>query len=67
VELAGTNGETTTTQGLNGLGQRCQKYYEAGARLAKWRAVLKIGSNEWLSMKMHMVLLDTQSYARRMA
>ncbi|CAN1357090.1 Fructose-bisphosphate aldolase, cytoplasmic isozyme, partial [Linum perenne] len=45
VELAGTNGETTTT-GLDGLGQRCAKYYEAGARFAKWRAVLKIGPNE---------------------
>ncbi|CAM8878855.1 hypothetical protein QQ045_005066 [Rhodiola kirilowii] len=45
VELAGTDGETTT-QGLDGLAQRCQKYYEAGARFAKWRAVLKIGANE---------------------
>ncbi|CAB4317624.1 unnamed protein product [Prunus armeniaca] len=45
VELAGTNGETTT-QGLDGLGERCKKYYEAGARFAKWRAVLKIGPNE---------------------
>ncbi|XP_023881864.1 fructose-bisphosphate aldolase 6, cytosolic [Quercus suber] len=45
VELAGTNGETTT-QGLDGLAQRCQKYYEAGARFAKWRAVLKIGPTE---------------------
>ncbi|KAJ4971467.1 hypothetical protein NE237_004566 [Protea cynaroides] len=45
VELAGTNGETTT-QGLDGLAERCQKYYEAGARFAKWRAVLKIGSTE---------------------
>ncbi|KAL6141811.1 hypothetical protein ACLB2K_060097 [Fragaria x ananassa] len=45
VELAGTNGETTT-QGLDGLGARCAKYYEAGARFAKWRAVLKIGPNE---------------------
>lgn len=45
VELAGTNGETTT-QGLDGLGARCQKYYEAGCRFAKWRAVLKIGPNE---------------------
>ncbi|MQL41353.1 fructose-bisphosphate aldolase class I, partial [Escherichia coli] len=44
VELAGTNGETTT-QGLDGLVQRCQKYYEAGARFAKWRAVLKIRPN----------------------
>ncbi|KAL2933626.1 Fructose-bisphosphate aldolase cytoplasmic isozyme [Bienertia sinuspersici] len=45
VELAGTNGETTT-QGLDGLGARCAKYYEAGARFAKWRAVLKIGPTE---------------------
>ncbi|KAF5185869.1 Fructose-bisphosphate aldolase [Thalictrum thalictroides] len=45
VELAGTNGETTT-QGLDGLAQRCQQYYAAGARFAKWRAVLKIGLTE---------------------
>ncbi|KAF8396453.1 hypothetical protein HHK36_018072 [Tetracentron sinense] len=45
VELAGTNGETTT-QGFDGLAQRCQQYYKAGARFAKWRAVLKIGPNE---------------------
>jgi len=45
VDLAGTNGETTT-QGLDGLAQRCQQYYNAGARFAKWRAVLKIGITE---------------------
>jgi len=45
VELGGTNGETTT-QGHDDLGKRCAKYYEAGARFAKWRAVLKIGPNE---------------------
>lgn len=45
VELAGTNGETTT-QGLDSLGPRCQQYYKAGARFAKWRAVLKIGPAE---------------------
>ncbi|KAI3417063.1 Fructose-bisphosphate aldolase [Psidium guajava] len=43
--MAGTNGETTT-QGLDSLGARCQQYYKAGARFAKWRAVLKIGPNE---------------------
>ncbi|KAL6839475.1 hypothetical protein ACP4OV_030745 [Aristida adscensionis] len=42
VEIAGTNGETTT-QGLDSLGARCAKYYAAGARFAKWRAVLKVG------------------------
>ncbi|OAY68161.1 Fructose-bisphosphate aldolase cytoplasmic isozyme, partial [Ananas comosus] len=45
VELAGTNGETTT-QGHDDLGKRCAKFYEVGARFAKWRAVLKIGPTE---------------------
>ncbi|XP_028789154.1 fructose-bisphosphate aldolase, cytoplasmic isozyme 1-like [Neltuma alba] len=45
VELAGTNGETTT-QGFDSLGSRCAQYYKAGARFAKWRAVLKIGPTE---------------------
>ncbi|KAK9174496.1 Fructose-bisphosphate aldolase class-I family protein [Cryptosporidium meleagridis] len=36
-----TDGETSTT-GLDGLGARCKKYYDAGARFAKWRAVLTI-------------------------
>lgn len=35
VELAGTDGETVT-QGLDDLAKRCQKYYAAGARFAKW-------------------------------
>eukprot|EP01132_Coremiostelium_polycephalum_P009631 gene9631-11804_t len=41
INIPGTDGETFT-QGLDGLGDRCKKYYEAGARFAKWRAVLKI-------------------------
>ncbi|WOG98462.1 hypothetical protein DCAR_0417805 [Daucus carota subsp. sativus] len=45
VDLAGTNGETTT-QGFDSLGARCAEYYKAGARFAKWRAVLKIGVTE---------------------
>ncbi|KYR01731.1 fructose-bisphosphate aldolase [Tieghemostelium lacteum] len=39
--IPGTDNETST-QGLDGLGDRCKKYYEQGARFAKWRAVLKI-------------------------
>ena len=42
VVLPGTKDENATT-GLDGLGDRCKKYYEAGARFAKWRAVVKIG------------------------
>jgi fructose-bisphosphate aldolase class I len=45
VNIAGTNGESTV-QGLDDLGKRCAKYYQDGARFAKWRAVLKIGKNE---------------------
>ncbi|RYG40601.1 fructose-bisphosphate aldolase class I, partial [archaeon] len=41
VPLAGTDGETVT-QGLDDLAKRCQKYYAAGARFAKWRGVLNI-------------------------
>lgn len=32
----------TVTQGLDDLDERCKQYYKAGARFAKWRAVLKI-------------------------
>jgi fructose-bisphosphate aldolase class I len=41
VDLWGTDKETST-QGLDGLAKRCQDYYAAGARFAKWRAVLSI-------------------------
>jgi len=39
--LYGTHDETVT-QGLDDLDVRCKQYYDAGARFAKWRAVLKI-------------------------
>jgi len=39
--LPGTPGETVT-QGMDDLDARCAKYYAAGARFAKWRAVLHI-------------------------
>jgi len=42
VVIGHTNGENAT-QGLDGLADRCKKYYEKGCRFAKWRAVLKIG------------------------
>lgn len=40
--LPGDKGETTT-QGLDGLADRCKAYRKQGARFAKWRAVVKIG------------------------
>ncbi|ORZ31568.1 fructose-bisphosphate aldolase [Catenaria anguillulae PL171] len=45
VPIHGTNDETTT-QGLDGLAERCAEYYKLGARFAKWRCVLRIGANE---------------------
>jgi len=42
--IPGTNDESTT-EGLDGLGKRCADYYKAGARFAKWRAVIKIGND----------------------
>jgi len=34
----------TITEGLDGLGERLARYYEAGARFAKWRGVIAISS-----------------------
>jgi len=42
--LPGTDNETYT-QGLTDLDVRCKKYYSAGCRFAKWRAVLRIAEN----------------------
>jgi len=41
VPLAGCNNEGTT-QGLDGLGQRCAEYKRDGCDFAKWRCVLRI-------------------------
>ena len=40
--LAGFPGETVT-EGLDALGDRLTRYYDRGARFAKWRAVIDIG------------------------
>nr|CDS17201.1 fructose bisphosphate aldolase class I [Echinococcus granulosus] len=41
VPLAGTH-EEGTTQGLDGLSERCAQYKRDGCHFAKWRCVLKI-------------------------
>jgi len=41
VPLPGTDGEGTT-QGLDGLSERCAQYKKDGCQFAKWRCVLKI-------------------------
>jgi fructose-bisphosphate aldolase class I len=50
--LAGFPGETVT-EGLDGLGERLEAYYERGARFAKWRAVVDIGKGipSWGAIK----------------
>ena len=47
--LAGSN-EETVTEGLDGLRERLEEYYDLGARFTKWRAVYKI-SNELPSVQ----------------
>ena len=42
--LAGADGETVT-EGLDGLRDRLEEYYELGARFTKWRAVISIDEN----------------------
>jgi fructose-bisphosphate aldolase, class I len=37
VNLPQTDPEETTTEGLDGLLDRCKQYYERGARFSKWR------------------------------
>ncbi|MGI9371012.1 MAG: class I fructose-bisphosphate aldolase [Hyphomicrobiales bacterium] len=43
-DLAGHPGEKVT-EGLDGLRDRLQNYYELGARFAKWRGVITIGDD----------------------
>src|ERR671912_2483505 len=42
--LAGSP-EEKVTEGLDGLRERLEEYYEGGARFAKWRAVITIGDH----------------------
>src|SRR5450631_2809765 len=43
-DLAAHPGEKIT-EGLDGLRERLQEYFQMGARFAKWRAVIAIGEN----------------------
>jgi fructose-bisphosphate aldolase class I len=43
-DLAGHPGEKIT-EGLDGLRERLQEYFQMGARFAKWRAVIAIGAD----------------------
>jgi fructose-bisphosphate aldolase class I len=62
--LYGTDGESVT-QGLDDLDVRCKKYYNAGARFAKWRAVLKVDTEKHLpsDLAMHENAVTLARYA----
>ncbi|OQV08314.1 hypothetical protein CLAIMM_12611 [Cladophialophora immunda] len=42
VALPRTSPEETTTQGFDGLLDRCKQYYERGARFSKWRCTYTV-------------------------
>lgn len=42
VALPRTSPEETTTQGLDGLLDRCKQYYDRGARFSKWRCTYTV-------------------------
>lgn len=53
VPLAGCENGECTTQGLDGLAERCAEYKKGGADFAKWRCVLKISKTtpSYIAMK----------------
>lgn len=51
--LAGGVAEETVTEGLDGLRERLEKYKAAGARFAKWRAVITIGEDSPTDYAIH--------------
>ena len=56
--LANAHEDETVTEGLDGLRARLEKYHAAGARFAKWRAV--INSGRWsLAVLLSRVALQT--------
>jgi len=62
VPLAGSIGETTT-QGLDGLAERCAAYKKGGAHFAKWRCVLNIGAHT----PSHLAMMENANVLARYA
>jgi len=62
VTLAGSH-EEVTTQGLDGLAERCAQYKKDGAQFAKWRCVLKIGPHT----PSHQAMLENANVLARYA
>jgi len=61
--LAGSPNETIT-EGLDGLHERLVKYREAGARFAKWRAVITIGKGIPTDYCIHTTLMPLRATPR---
>jgi fructose-bisphosphate aldolase class I len=62
VNIPGTE-EETSTQGLDDLAKRCADYYKAGARFAKWRAVIKISNTCPTDLAIHEIAHGLARYA----
>merc|ERR1712002_578516 len=62
--LHGTNGEGTT-QGLDGLAERCAQYAQDGCTFAKWRCVIKI--NESLGLPTDVAVQENAQVLARYA
>jgi len=60
--LLGTDNELYT-QGLTDLDKRAQKYYAAGARFAKWRAVLRISKTTPSALSINETATSLARYA----
>ncbi|CAM9350243.1 unnamed protein product [Choristocarpus tenellus] len=41
------SGGETATQGLDNLGEKCKRWYEQGARFAKWRTVIRVDESDY--------------------
>jgi fructose-bisphosphate aldolase class I len=63
VPLAGFDGEVVT-EGLDGLGERLERYKDSGAKFTKWRAVITISDCTPTPEAIHANAVDLARYAR---
>jgi len=63
TELDGFRGEVIT-QGLDGLAERMEEYYDLGARFAKWRAVVTIDDDLPTDQSLEMNAIMLTRYAQ---
>lgn len=63
VPLSHTTSDECTTQGLDGLSERCAQYKKDGAQFAKWRCVLKISDHT----PSHLAMIENANVLARYA